>query len=92
MNSVGVSNPIPGAHFLAQRSQKKGGKFPISGPGVWVAVVPTRQDALWSVAVCAEANMVNSFLPGLRDFLLSSDLYVKFLEEDRPHRDPQAIG
>lgn len=57
-----------------------------------MAVVATRQGALWSAAVCAEANVVNGFLPGLKDFLLSSDLYVKFLEEGRPHRDPQAIG
>lgn len=36
--------------------------------------------------------MVNSFPPGLKDFLLSSDLYVKFLEEGRPHKDPQVTG
>lgn len=84
--------PFQELPFCLRDLGRGGPSSPVLGPGVWVVVVPTRRDALWSAAVCGEANMVNSFQPGLKDFLLSSDLYVKFLEEGGPHKGPQAIG
>lgn len=47
---------------------------------------------LCGLQLSAEANVVYSFPLALQDFLAFSDLYVKFLEEGRPQKDPQAIG
>lgn len=57
MYSPRVSNLFPEACLLAQRSLNRGPSSPVSGPGVWFAVVPTRQDAQQSVAVYAKRQM-----------------------------------